>query len=217
MRKFNESKEEKKESKEAEDLASVLSLAMERPEMRTVAVYGDINEERCAEAVYGLLTLDMTSRTLITENKDTEDEKVVETVEPIEFYVSSHGGQATEMFAVYDVMRDIRDRTPIFTYGIGKVMSAGVLLLAAGTKGQRRIGKNCRVMIHGVVAGQHGHIADIENEFTEVKSTQKMYIDALASETDMTQKYIKKLMDKKTNVYLDAAEAVNLGIADIIV
>ena len=77
MRKFNESKEEKKESKEAEDLASVLSLAMERPEMRTVAVYGDINEERCAEAVYGLLTLDMTSRTLITENKVTEDEKVV--------------------------------------------------------------------------------------------------------------------------------------------
>ena len=72
-------------------------------------------------------------------------------------------------------------------------------------------------MIHGVVAGQHGHIADIENEFSEVKSTQKMYIKALSEETDMTEKYIKKLMEKKTNVYLDAQEAVNLGIADIIV
>jgi ATP-dependent Clp protease protease subunit len=154
---------------------------------------------------------------VVTENKGTEEEKTVEVVEPIEFYVSSYGGQATEMFAVYDVMRDVRERTPVITYGIGKVMSAGVLLLAAGTKGQRRIGKNCRVMIHGVVAGQHGHIADIENEFTEVKSTQKMYIDALVEETDMTQRYIKKLMDKKTNVYLDAAEAVNLGIADIII
>ena len=96
-------------------------------------------------------------------------------------------------------------------------MSAGVLLLAAGTKGERRIGKHCRVMIHGVVAGQHGHIADIENEFSETKNTQAMYIKALAEETDMTQKYIKKLMERKTNVYLDAEEAVSLGIADIIV
>jgi ATP-dependent Clp endopeptidase proteolytic subunit ClpP len=217
MASLSEKNNEKKEPKEPADLASMISMAMDRPEMRTVAVYGDINEERCAEAVYGLLALDMTARSLVAENQGTEDEKVTEVVEPIEFYISSYGGQATEMFAVYDVMRDIRERTPIFTYGIGKVMSAGVLLLAAGTDGQRRIGKNCRVMIHGVVAGQHGHIADIENEFTEVKSTQKMYIEALAEETDMTQKYIKKLMDKKTNVYLDAAEAVNLGIADIIV
>ena len=33
----------------------------------------------------------------------------------------------------------------------------------------------------------------------------------------MTEKYIKKLMDRKTNVYLDAIEAVSLGIADIII
>ena len=103
------------------------------------------------------------------------------------------------------------------TYGIGKVMSAGVLMLAAGTKGERRIGKYCRVMIHGVVAGQHGHIADVENEFEETKHTQKMYIKALAEETNMTERYLKNLVSKKTNVYIDAEEAVNLGIADIIV
>ena len=217
MIKFNEDNKKNKEKKEnSEDLASMLSMAMERPELRAIAIYGDINEERCAEAVYGLITLDAATKSFVL-NEQEESKEAPEIVEPIEFYISSYGGQATEMFAVYDIMRDIRERTSIFTYGIGKVMSAGVLLLAAGTKGQRRIGKNCRVMIHGVVAGQHGHIADIENEFTEVKSTQKMYIEALAEETDMTHKYIKKLMDKKTNVYLDAAEAVNLGIADIIV
>jgi ATP-dependent protease ClpP protease subunit len=121
------------------------------------------------------------------------------------------------MFAVYDTIRDIRDTMPIITKGLGKVMSAGVLLLASGTKGYRKIGKHCRVMIHGVVSGQHGYIADVENEFTESKYTQKMYIKALADETDMTEKYVKKLMDKKTNVYLNAEEAVNLGIADIII
>jgi ATP-dependent Clp protease protease subunit len=199
---------------QSDELVSMINMAMDRQEIRAIAIYGDINEERCSEVVYGLLALDASSRTLMAS---AEDEEPVEVVDPIDFYVSSYGGQATEMFAVYDVMRDVGSRTPICTYGLGKVMSAGVLLLAAGTKGRRKIGKNCRVMIHGVVAGQHGHIADIENEFSEVKSTQKMYIKALSEETDMSEKYIKKLMDKKTNVYIDAEEAVNLGIADIIV
>tara|TARA_Y100000034_G_C6873991_1_gene399399 strand:+ start:245 stop:913 length:669 start_codon:yes stop_codon:yes gene_type:complete len=216
MVRFNEDNKGGEKKENSDDLAAMINMAMAPPELRAIAIYGDINEERCAEAVYGLITLNATTKSFIL--KEQEEEKSEEVaVEPIEFYISSYGGQATEMFAVYDIMRDIREGTPIITYGVGKVMSAGVLLLAAGTKGQRKIGKNCRVMIHGVVAGQHGHIADIENEFTEVKSTQKMYIEALVEETDMTHKYIKRLMDKKTNVYLDAAEAVNLGIADIII
>ena len=120
------------------------------------------------------------------------------------------------MFSVYDTMREIREKSPIITKGIGKVMSAGVLLLAAGTKGERRIGKYCRVMLHGVTAGQHGYLADVENEFKETKSIQRMYIQALVNETNMSEPYVKKLMNKKTNVYLNAEEAVKLGIADII-
>jgi ATP-dependent protease ClpP protease subunit len=51
----------------------------------------------------------------------------------------------------------------------------------------------------------------------EARWIQRRYIKALSEETDMTQKYIKKLMDRKINVYLDAKEAVELGIADEIV
>ena len=216
MRGLNDEKEKRDTKKDdSSDLVSMISMAMDKPELRAVAIYGDINDERASEAIYGMLAMDITSKSLSMQ-EDPEAEPI-EIVEPFIFYLSSYGGQATEMFAVYDVMRDIRERTPIHTYGVGKVMSAGVLLLASGTKGARKIGRNCRVMIHGVVAGQHGHIADIENEFSETKSTQKAYINALSQETDMTEKYIKKLMDKKTNVYLNAEEAVNLGIADLII
>ena len=213
MIKLGDKKKEEDVNEDANDLASMIGMALEKPEMRATAIYGDINEERCAEVIYSMLALDLTG-TYIQKTEDGDEELIAN---PMEFYISSYGGQATEMFAVYDTMRDIRERIPIHTKGIGKVMSAGVLLLAAGTKGERRIGKHCRVMIHGVVAGQHGHIVDIENEFSETKNTQTMYIKALAEETDMTQKYIKKLMERKTNVYLDAEEAVSLGIADIIV
>ena len=89
--------------------------------------------------------------------------------------------------------------------------------MAAGTKGERRIGMNCRVMIHGVISGQQGYLADVENEFEEAKFTQELYIKALAGETDMTVKYLRKLLQRKTNVYLSAKDAVELGIADIII
>ena len=217
MKKEEKEQRPEEKDKDTEELMSVLNMAMDKPELRVTGIYGDINEERCSEAVMGLLALELTANSVQIQDPEDPKGEAVHAIEPINFYISTYGGQANEMFAVYDTMRKVREETPIVTHGLGKVMSAGVLLLAAGTKGQRRIGKYCRVMIHGVVAGQHGHIADIENEFDEVKVTQRMYVKALAEETDMTQKYIKKLMDQKTNVYFDAEEAVKLGIADIIV
>ena len=184
-------------------------LAGAQKPVHMTGLYGDVNETKAQEAVYSLLLFQK-------DILQTPAEEDVE-IDPIEFYVSTFGGQASEMFAVYDVMRMVRENVPVMTVGLGKVMSAGVLLLASGTKGMRKIGKHCRVMIHGVNSGHSGYIADMENEFNETKLTQKQYVAALAAETDMTPAYVRKLMSKKTNVYLDAEQAVDLGIADIIV
>ena len=102
----------------------------------------------------------------------------------------------------------------IETTGLGKVMSAGTLLLAAGTKGKRRIGRNCRVMIHAVTGGSIGPMHQLTNEFKEIKKIQESYIQCLADETNMTVQQIKKYLKQKTNIYLSAEEAVELGLAD---
>ena len=215
-------KKEKKDTQEKEEseeqIITMLNTAFDKPELRVTGIYGDITEEKCSETIWGLLALHETGKSLVQVPTENEEEVLYEeTYTPIDFYISSYGGSASEMFSVYDIIRSLSDYTPIRTCGIGKVMSAGVLLLASGTKGERKIGRHCRVMIHGVISGQHGHLQDVENEFEEAKLTQKLYIKALSSETDMTEKHIKKLMDRKTNVYINAEKAVELGIADIIV
>ena len=211
------SEEEKKDQEKGQDeLFTTLMAEPPRPELRMTGIYGDVTEDRCSEAVYGLMALHLTGTEKVLSDPEDEDSEIIETYQPIDFIISSHGGLAADMFSVYDVIRDLRDRTPIHTKGLGKVMSAGVLLLASGTKGERRIGKYCRVMIHGVMAGQHGYLADVENEFKETRAIQKMYVQAIADETNMSETYVRKLMNRKTNVYLDAEEAVKLGIADII-
>jgi ATP-dependent Clp protease protease subunit len=191
------------------DQNMIMDMLAKAPKpVHMTGIYGDVNEVKAQEACFSLLLF---QKDIMQELPEGEDPSA------IEFFVSTFGGQASEMFSVYDVMRYVREGIPIVTCGIGKVMSAGVLLLAAGTKGKRKIGKHCRVMIHGVNSGHSGYIADMENEFAETKFTQKQYVAALAAETDMTPAYIRKLMGKKTNVYLDAQQAVDLGIADIIV
>jgi ATP-dependent Clp protease protease subunit len=172
---------------------------------RKIGLYGPISEENCADVVYSLFTF------------WEKEEKASEEAPPVEVVISTHGGDASEMFGVYDVMRSFRKEHQLGTYGIGKVMSAGVLLLAAGSKGHRRIGKHCRVMIHSVASGHMGELHNLENELEEVQHTQQQYIKALANETKMSERQIKKVLDKKINVYFTAEEAVKYGIADEVV
>ena len=191
-----------------EEQIALLDLVGGKPTPRIIALYGEIEEEKCGDAVLALEVLKEDSKV---------DEEGQTVTDPVKFYISTFGGSAVEMFAVYDAMRMARENCEIHTYGMGKVMSAGVLLLAAGTKGQRRIGANCRVMLHSVLAGHHGSLHDLENEVQEVKLTQKLWTKALLKETNMSETYLKRLMRKKMNIYFDAEKAIELGIADIIV
>ena len=174
------------------------------PDLRTLGLFSDVTEERIAELIHAMLYLD-------------EFNKIGREVKPIKFYISTYGGSADDMFGMYDIMRTVRETTEIHTVGIGKVMSAGVILLASGTKGKREIGQNCRVMIHSVIGGNHGPLHNLLNEMEAVEQIQKMYIDCLVAETNLSKKQIKNLLERKVNVYLSAEEAVEYGIADIII
>jgi len=139
----NDDKEVKKETQEVEEqtLQDQVKLMLgEREEMRSLALMGDVTEEKASELIMALL--------LLTELSGEEPPW-----KPMKMYVSTYGGSADEMFGIYDMMTKVKTQCEIHTIGLGKVMSAGTLLLAAGTKGKRLIGRNCRVMIHSVNAG----------------------------------------------------------------
>ena len=217
FKKLEDEKEPKdpSESKEGTgDLASMLMLGAPEKELRTVAVFGDITEEMSKDVVSGLWYLRDNAK--IQEPIDPEDPETEfkEVIQPIEIVISTNGGSADDMFAIYDTMRMTREEVEIETIGLGKVMSAGTLLLAAGTKGKRRLGKHCRVMIHAVNGGQVGDLHNLQNELEQTVSLQDSYIQALSHETKMTKRQIQTLINRKVNVYLSAEEAIEKGLAD---
>ena len=122
--KEEKAKEEEAAAEEmsAEQLAAALGLDVPDEEMRVVALYGDIDERKSRETLSGLLVLHHSGK--------SEDEDGKEVWEPMDMIISTYGGSADDMFALYDVMRMIQKDCEIHTFGLGKVMSAGVLLLA---------------------------------------------------------------------------------------
>ena len=177
---------------------------------RIIGLFGSVEEEKAGELCYHLITMSEPQLPL-------DEEEELEKPEDITFYVSTYGGSADDMFSIYDVMNFAKTRCDIVTCGLGKVMSAGVLLLAAGTKGKRKIGRNCRVMIHAVTAGNVGTVHNLVNELDEIQNLQEAYIDAIVDNSNFTKRSLKKLMDRKVNVYLSAEEAIEHGIADILI
>jgi ATP-dependent Clp protease, protease subunit len=172
------------------------------PEARSIMFVGEVTEDRAADLISALLVLSQT--------KAPDAERA----DPIKLYVSTYGGSADEMFGIYDVVNFCKKFCDIETIGLGKVMSAGTLMLASGTKGKRKIGKHCRVMIHAVNAGQVGDIFNLQNELEQTVNLQDSYIQAMSNETNMTKRQIQTLINRKVNVYLTAEEAIEKGLAD---
>ena len=141
---------------EEEKKIIVLAGGSDKPDLdlRIVGLFSSVDEEKVSELATGLLYMNELNKAEedVTKRKD------------IDFYVSTYGGSADDMFALYDIMKNVQQTSNIRTIGMGKVMSAGVLILAAGTHGKRKIGKNCRVMIHSVAAGNHGELNHMINE-----------------------------------------------------
>ena len=140
-------------NQEEENINDILFFGANSPEetSRVTGLYGEVTDDNCRTLISSLYYFRDTGKMKedpAEEEKGEEETDPVISYTPMDFLVSTEGGSVQDMFAVYDCMRDIKKDCDIRTFGIGKVMSAGVLLLAAGTKGSRRVGKSCRLMLH---------------------------------------------------------------------
>ena len=204
------------ELEQAKELMNALMGPPPSPEddlPSTFMLYGDVTEDRAGDIVSALLLVGDKKRVDKAKAKLPEGEEL----EDIKFYISTYGGSADDMMSIHDMMRLTKLNRDIETIGMGKIMSAGTLILASGTRGKRKIMKNCRVMIHAVSAGSMGSIHNLQNEMEEIQNIQDMYIDALCAETLLTKRQLRKMLDQKVNVYLTAEEAVEYGLADEVI
>jgi len=132
--------------------------------------------------------------------------------EPIQVVFNTYGGSVDDMFALYDMIEFLE--TPIHTFGLGKIMSAGVLLLACGEKGKRKLGKHARIMIHPISSASMGTVFDQKNTVLEMERLQAQWQTCILEHTKFTEEELDTLMKSNVDTYLTAEEAVKFGIVD---
>jgi len=164
---------------------------------RIVYMAGDVDENSISQVVAHMLHLSSVSQ------------------KPIQFVISTYGGAVDEMFSLYDVIKFLP--CPVHTIGLGKIMSAGVLLLASGEKGKRMIGKNSRIMIHSMSGSAAGNIFEVLNEASEMKRMQDLMVSLLCKETKMPKSEVEKIMKMGHDFYLTSDQALKYGIVDKII
>lgn len=189
-----------REQSNGDDYTSAIQSAMHGVSdvTRIVYLHGEVNEQSIGIVISQMLFL-------AQQNSQV----------PIYLIVSTYGGSVDEMFSLYDIIKFLP--CPVHTIALGKVMSAGVLLLASGVKGKRLIGKSARIMIHPISSLVGGNVFQVMNESNEIKRLHDLMLDALLVETKMPKKKVEEIMGKGSDHYLTPKDAVTLGIVDKII
>ncbi len=167
-------------------------------EERKVFLWTDVNDKSARE---------VTEKLLYLEWSDPGKE--------ISFYVNTPGGSITAGMAIYDTMLLIS--SPIKVIVTGLAASMGSILLSGAPKGSRYLYPHARVLIHQpLIQGRfQGPAVDINIQAQEMERTREELNKILATASGQSLEKITEDTDR--DFYMNAQEAINYGLADVII
>jgi len=165
-------------------------------ENRVIFLVGEINHASATGVIMRLLHLENT--------KPGVD---------ISLYINSPGGAVDDTLAIYDTMNHISSE--VSTVCIGKAMSGGALVLAAGHKDKRFCLPHAKVMIHQPYGGVYGQTTDVIIQAEEILKTKQQLNEILAEHTGQDIKQIEE--DSERDKFFSAQEAKDYGLVDDVV
>lgn len=186
-------------------MGEVLGVLDEQFQTRNVFFVGDVTETSFKTAVERIFTL--------AEQDSTK---------PIHFIIDSFGGEVDEALAIHDAIRIIG--TPVHTVGLGKIMSAGCLILASGARDHRTMAKHSRLMYHEGKEFHHGNVWEQKRFIAEFERQEKDFDRVVAELTGRTFEEVVALYKtgdgtriQGVDKYMTATQAKSFGFVDEVI
>ncbi len=122
----------------------------------------------------------------------------------IELWINTPGGEVSEMFGLYDIIRGCESE--IITIGFGEVCSAGGLILACGDR--RMATENCLFMAHNCNGGvdSDNSLPTIEAQVEATRRAWNRWAVLMARHTTHAAKWWREFPDRKRELWLSAQE-----------
>lgn len=191
-----------------DDVSDLMDTRLPDPDMleyyrglreRTIEWNGDIDD----------MTLDISHyiRKWNREDRGKEPEKR----KPIRILINSDGGSVDAVMNVIDTIR--LSKTPVYTIGLGRVYSAGGLLLMAGHK--RYIFEHTSCLIHDGSSGAIGSIGKLLDNLKFTEELERRIKKYILSVTSIDEKTYDE--NYRRDWFMFSEEMIRLGVADRIV
>lgn len=130
---------------------------------------------------------------------------------PIKIFINSDGGSVDAVMNVIDLIK--LSKTPVITIGMGKVYSAGGLLLMAGHK--RYIFKHTSCLIHDGSSGAVGSIGKLIDNLKFTEKLEALIKEYIISSTKITEQMFDA--NYRRDWFMFSDEMIELGVADEII
>jgi len=141
--------------------------------------------------------------------------KITPNIEALTILLNSPGGDVVETLALIDYIRSLNSegiKTNIVCRGTA--MSAAALLLTAGT-GLRAASKHSKIMVHQLSSYAVGKLSDLKSNAKFAESLEDDCNNIMAECTNKDKQWW--LDNQQTDYFLNAEEALQLGIIDKII
>jgi len=142
------------------------------------------------------------------ESEDYEGDKN----KPINLVMNSPGGDIHEMMGMVDYINSLKQKVNIIIRG--KAFSAAAVILTC-TSGQRMASQHSTIMFHQPRSMMDGKLTDVTATVEYVKRIEETIYKLLADKTNKDATWWKENM--RSDLYLTAADAKDLGVIDIII
>lgn len=137
--------------------------------------------------------------------------------EPITIILDSPGGEISAGFVIYDEIQAIKQNHDVTVHIVvrGTVASMAAILLQAAT-GQRVMGPNALLMLHRASFGVDGTTDKVKDALDTVNLLEGRIIKVLGNRTHRDEKWWKRKLSGRKDVWFTAEEALKEGLVDAI-
>lgn len=176
-------------------------------ERRNIYINGDITEDVAKEVIRQII-----------EINDYDEEQRLEDIyyrnKPISLFLTTNGGDTDEALAIYDVIK--HTKTPVNIYALGRCYSAGFVILLAGE--YKLAYPNTNFMFHELSYDPQDNCLTTQEYYTqEFRKTQEKINRIVSQNTNISQEKLKEYFEKGKDWFMNAEEALSLGIIDKII
>lgn len=160
-----------------------------------IYIYGDITSWPWIES-------DVSSYTLSRELQVLD-----ETIENINVYINSYGGEVAEGLAIYNALK--RHKARVTTIADGFACSIASVIFAAGD--ERVMSNTSLLMIHNAWTWASGNADELRKQAEDLEKITQASINAYMNIVNITEDELKEMMNNET--WLNSEEALEIGFA----